>query len=207
MHPDKLSYSADGVLYHWSPVGGRGRIVSQVAMELSRYIEPWGPYFAYRDERRHTRVPLMPIALTDVISMIRPNRENACIGCGGANPWSLGLSFVNDNRTNTISTYVRPDERMQGSFGIVHGGFVSLLLDETMGKCLSALSIKAPTVQLNVTFRRPMELGREYEVRSWIDVQDGRKNHVRGLIVNTADQSVVAEAHALFLTLRSSSPS
>jgi len=202
LHPEKLSYSKDGVLYHWSPVGDKGRIVAPVAMELSRWIEPWGPFFAFRDERRQRMVPLTPMDRSDDIVLLRPKADNACVGCGDANPFSLGLTFVHDKTNGWIRTFVKPDMRMQGSLGITHGGFVALLLDETMGKSLSVQSIKAPTAQLSVNFRKPLTLGTEYEVRSWIERRIGRKNLVKGMIVSTADGSVVADADALFLTLR-----
>lgn len=92
--------------------------------------------------------------------------------------------------------------RMQGSLDITHGGFVSLLLDEVMGKSLSAKGIKAPTAQLNVSFRKPMRMGVQYELRAWIESQQGRKLFVKGEVRLADDTSVViAEANALFLEI------
>lgn len=87
--------------------------------------------------------------------------------------------------------------------GTTHGGFVSLLLDETMGKALSSVGIRAPTARLAVNFRRPMLLGEEYEVRSWIGSQQGRKKYVFGEIRAMSDHDhIVADAEALFLEVR-----
>jgi len=203
MHPDRLSYSRDGVLYHAALVGERGRIVSQVAMELSRAIEHWGPYYAYHDQRRNRVTPITPIEHEEYLTFIRPRRDNECVACGEANPFSFQLSFVHDKRDDIIRTYLRPGQRMQGSLGMTHGGFVSLLLDEVMGKCMSMQKLRAPTARLNVSFHRPMILDEEYEIRGWIDRQEGRKNFLRGEIRKYSDPDrLIAEADALFITLK-----
>lgn len=201
-YPDRLAYSADGVLYHAAPVGGYGRVVPQAATEIAAHIEPWGPYYAYVVEGGWQRVPLLPLHLVSTIDIIRPRRDNACVGCGMANPFSLRLSFVRDRETDAITTWIRPDERLQGAMGTTHGGFVSLLLDETMGKALSAQGIKAPTARLAVNFRRPMRLGEEYVIRAQINAHDGRKKFVSAEIRSVADPDhVVADAEALFLAI------
>ena len=202
-YPERLSYSSDGVLYHWAPVGGRARITPSVAIELSRHIEPWGSMFAYLGDSGREYVPLMPLQMEDTIEILRPKRDNNCVGCGMANPFSLRLSFVRNRKDGVIHTWLRPDERMHGSMGTTHGGFVSLLLDETMGKALSARGIRAPTARIAVNFRRPMLLGEEYEVRSWLGAQQGRKNYVYGEIRALSNYDlVVADAEALFIEVK-----
>ncbi|RPI67442.1 MAG: DUF4505 domain-containing protein [Ignavibacteriae bacterium] len=206
-HPDRLSYSEDGVLYHQSPVGGRGRIVPQIAMELSRFIEPWGPLFAFNDAGRGRHSPLTPIHLTHRLRFIRPKADNACVGCGEANPHSLQLTFVNDTETEHVYTYLRPDQRMQGALSTTHGGFVSLLLDEAMGKCLSVRGLRAPTAKLSVNFHKPTLIGDEVEVRAWLERQEGRKNFLRGEIRSTSDPDhILAEAEGLFITIGTKEP-
>ncbi len=201
--PDRLSCSPDGVLYHWAPVGGRGRLVPHVAVEIARNIEPWGPYYAYRQSDSSIMVPLTPLAQTDDLQILRPKPENHCIGCGQANPSSLRLSFVRGRKDAVVRTWIRPDARLQGALGFTHGGIISLLLDETMGKTLSAIGIRAPTASLKVDFRRPMVIGQEYEVRAWIQSQQGRKQFVNAEVVSAEDQTVIAQAEALFLQLQS----
>jgi acyl-coenzyme A thioesterase PaaI-like protein len=102
-----------------------------------------------------------------------------------------------------VRTWIRPDARLQGALGFTHGGIISLLLDETMGKTLSAIGIRAPTASLKVDFRRPMVIGQEYEVRAWIQSQQGRKQFVNAEVVSAEDQTVIAQAEALFLQLQS----
>lgn len=200
--PEKLTYSAGGVLYHQAPVGGIGRLVPHVAVEIAKQLEPWGPFYAYRCSNGTTLVPLISIEESEDLHVVRPKPDNACMACGGANPFSFRLSFVRSRSTGVVRSWIRPDMRMQGSLDITHGGFVSLLLDEVMGKSLSAKGIKAPTAQLNVSFRKPMRMGVQYELRAWIESQQGRKLFVKGEVRLADDTSVViAEANALFLEI------
>lgn len=198
--PETLTYSAEGVLYHAAPIGEVGRIVPHVAMEISKHIEPWGPYYAYLGDDGREIVPVMPRELSQVVTVLRPRRDNACVGCGQANPFSLRLSFVVDHSDNSVSTWLTPDIRFQGALETTHGGMISLLLDETMGKALSAHGIKAPTAHLGVNFRRPMILGEQYHIRAWIREQQGRKKFVNAEVRSCSDPKVViADADALFI--------
>ena len=198
--PDRLLYSHDGVLYHWAPVGDVGRIVPHVATEIAQRIEPWGPYYAYVGDDGREMIPVLPRILNREISVLRPRGDNSCVGCGQANPFSLRLSFVVDHADASVSTWLRPDIRFQGAMETTHGGMISLLLDEAMGKALSAQGIKGPTAHLGVNFRRPMILGEEYCIRAWIREQQGRKKFVNADVRAWNDPDVViANADALFI--------
>lgn len=202
MFPDRLRYSEHGILYHWAPVGGVGRIAPAVAMEISRNIEQWGPYYAYHDTVNNGVTPFIPLHSDEFLSVIRPHPDNACIACGAGNEHSFRLPFIQDRMANTVVTYIKPDKRLQGSFGIVHGGMISLLLDETMGKCLSVIGIKAPTARIAVNYRKPMRMDVEYEIRGWIDRQQGRKNFLRAAIRSwDMREDLIADAEALFITV------
>ncbi len=201
--PERLAHSEDGVLYHTAPLGEFGRIVPHVAVEIARRIEPWGPYYAYRPEGAQHVIPLLPLGLQEELQFLRPKPDNGCVGCGQANPWSLRQTFIRRRSDGLVQSWIRPDQRMQGAMGTTHGGFISLLLDEVMGKSLSVRGIKAPTAQLLVNFRKPMVLGQEYELRSWIESQQGRKKFVKGEVRMAHDPDVlVAEASALFLEIQ-----
>lgn len=198
--PTSLAYSREGVLYHTAPIGDVGRIVPSVATELARYIEPWGPVYAFVDPFTGVRSPLRSLH-DDHYVVIRPRIDNHCIGCGEANPHSFKLSFLFDRRDERVRTWITPDARMHGSLDTVHGGFVSLLLDETMGKSLSHRKIKAPTARLTVNFRKPMRVGQPYVLVSWIEGMNGRKNMLRGEVRDAVTDTLIADADALFITV------
>lgn len=202
-YPDRLSYSDDGVLYYAAPVGQRGRIVPPVAVEIAAAVQPWGPFYAYRHPVRGNLIPFLPTTNAEHLHVLYPRPNHLCVGCSTDNPHGLGLSFIYDKRNDEIVTYVVPDERMQGALYTTHGGFVSLLLDETMGKCLTVRGIRAPTAQLTVHFRKPMLLGREHEIRARVIRQTGRANMLQAAIRATDDASLIAEADAVFITIGS----
>ena len=76
---------------------------------------------------------------------------------------TLGLRFVEiDGERGTIETRFEAVEMFLNPAGHVQGGFLAAMLDSTMGTALSAtldLGQFAPTVNLNVQFHRPAQLG------------------------------------------------
>jgi len=119
-----------------------------------------------------------------------------CLGCGGENPASLGLSFtLEDERVHSELAF---DRRHEGAPGFVHGGAVATALDDTLGTLLMALRRPAVTGRLAVDFRRPAFLDRRYKLEAWVEGVDGRKIHLAGEM-REGDGTVVAEAKALFI--------
>ena len=76
---------------------------------------------------------------------------------------TLGLQFVDiDGERGTIETRFEAVGMFLNPAGNVQGGFLAAMLDDTMGTALSAtldLGQFAPTVNLNVQFHRPAQLG------------------------------------------------
>jgi acyl-coenzyme A thioesterase PaaI-like protein len=197
----------DGVLYHRSPIGKWGRITPNVLMELSPKLHSFGSWFCFDDGQSYTGVVVPPIQVPEGIRLLRPRAENQCIACGEANPYSFRLSFIYDENKKSAETWFIPDIRMMGSLGIMHGGFVSLLLDEVMGKVLTGLGIKAPTVQLNVRFKKPVKIGSRLHLYAEMKNIDGRKHSLYGAISHThptdnTQEETCAEAEGLFLSMR-----
>ena len=51
-----------------------------------------------------------------------------------------------------------PSPKYQGWKGIVHGGIIATLLDETMAKVAQALNIKVMTAALDIRFKNPAKI-------------------------------------------------
>ncbi len=201
--PDKLRFSDDGVLYHPASIGNYGRIASIAIMALSPDISVFGPLYALKiDGVSHVIEPIIPL---DNVRVIRPRPENKCIACGAANSSGLQLSFLYNMQDNTAHSWITPDERTAGALGYMHGGFISLLLDEVMGKVLSGRNIKAPTAQLKVDFRKPIPLYEEIMLVGQLITEYSRKFSLRGKIINN-NGTILAEAEALFIRTDNKSP-
>ena len=78
-----------------------------------------------------------------------PWSEN-CFLCGHSNPLGLKVRFKRDG--DRVYTEYCPDEGRVGYHGLVHGGIVAALLDETMGWA-AALAIGRMCITAEVTIR------------------------------------------------------
>lgn len=192
----ELRFSEDGVLYHRAPIGDFGRIAPAAVMKLAEFITPFGPYYAIT--LNGTTDIIEPLSPPEHLKVLRPREGNMCAGCGAENSAGFRLSFLYNEREQTASSWLTPDSRMAGSLGIMHGGYISLLLDEVMGKVLAGTGVKAPTARLNVQFRRPVQLYTEIELRGRLIAESGRKFTLGGQILS-ADGIILAEAEGLFI--------
>ena len=93
--------------------------------------------------------------------------------------------------------YLAFGEQHQAAPGLVHGGLVAAALDEACG--LLATWYRFPTVtgRLFVNYRRPVAINTEYQVRAALELERGRRIHVRGALVDGDD--VLAEARCAFV--------
>ena len=68
----------------------------------------------------------------DKIKIKQPN-SRYCFVCGRENPYGLKMSFYEVEPGHALAEYTVP-EHYQGYPGIVHGGIVATMLDETLGR-------------------------------------------------------------------------
>ncbi len=200
--PRSLRFGSNGVLYHAAPLAELGRMSASLTMQLSTDIKPWGPWYRYYDKANNLHEVIEAREHDDQLRLLRPRDGNACVGCGRDSETGLKLSFLYNSQDDSVRSWFTPDNRLMGSLNIMHGGFVALLLDESMGKILGAKGIKAPTAQLNVRYRAPVPIGQELELRASVQQTEGRKNHLCASIHLAADPArVLAEAQALFIRI------
>lgn len=121
-----------------------------------------------------------------------------CYVCGSENKKGLNLAFVFDEPRDEIYTRCRFARYMQGYAGIVHGGFISMLLDEVMAKMCLQRGIQAVTGRLEIKFNKPVYVDKEVEFRA--QFEDIQKKKVllsaRCLDLNGLQH---ARAHGLFI--------
>lgn len=195
-----LRFSKDGNLYHRSQLGGWGRMSARLLVEMREHIHEWGPYYVFKHEYG-SRV-IEPLESNGKI-FLHPRPENQCFGCGDKNQYGLHMTFVYDPEHYIVESWFKPPIHLMGSLNIMHGGMVSLLLDETMGKVLSGMNVKAPTAQLNVRFKRPTFMEQELYLRGRLISEQGRKFSLMAEILDQ-DGNITAQAEALFIRRKES---
>ncbi|KAJ5320119.1 hypothetical protein PENANT_c025G11672 [Penicillium antarcticum] len=89
--------------------------------------------------------------------------------------------------------------------GIIHGGLITTLIDDTFCRCRSAVLPKrvGVTANLNVDFRKPALTQSYIVLKAEVTRMEGRKSWVEGSIetleLDGGDPSLLAEAKALFI--------
>ncbi len=195
--PALLRFGENSALYHPAPVGGYGRIRADLLLELGRNIEPWGPYFAWRQGERLTVIE--PRNEPPNVRVLRPRTDHQCFGCSLENTSGFALSFLFYPDDFHVESWWTAPAALQGAPGIVHGGFTSLLLDETMAKTLTGRDIKGYTARIEVNFRKPCPVNHPLAMSAHFKGKSGRKMEVTGEIRSAVDGSIFSEANALFV--------
>jgi acyl-coenzyme A thioesterase PaaI-like protein len=106
------------------------------------------------------------------MSMLRDN--DYCYVCGKNNPQGLAVDFDIDRGQKSIIGRFTPQRQHQGYEGIIHGGILSALLDESMVKLAFSLGIPAVTAEITVKFKSPAAPGEELQVSGRITEESRR---------------------------------
>ncbi len=128
----------------------------------------------------------------------QPN-SRYCFLCGLENPIGLHLKFYDDDESRVIAQF-EPLEEHQGYPGVLHGGIICALLDETIGRTLVRHDIWAMTVSLNVSFLKPVPTGQPLTVVGEMVRLRSRVMEGKGE-VRLADGAVAATAEAKYIRL------
>ncbi len=123
---------------------------------------------------------------------------DGCFVCGVDNADGLRLHFEVDAENRTIATRWTPSAAYQGYEGILHGGIISTLLDECVGKLAVELGLPAVTAELTVRFLRPVPLERPLIARGTL-TEVGRRVILGEAEILLEDQTLAARATAKLL--------
>jgi uncharacterized protein (TIGR00369 family) len=132
--------------------------------------------------------------------LLKPNPENKCFGCGGANPRGMQLTFEQDDATNRIRGSFRLGPEYQGGANFIHGGIIATVLDEVMGKVCRFRNARAVTAELTIEYLKPVPVDADLEIEGKEIEMNGRNIHIAGEIRNQAGQ-VLARARGRFVVL------
>jgi uncharacterized protein (TIGR00369 family) len=129
------------------------------------------------------------------------NVSRMCMVCGRDNPWSLKARFYDLEGDELLGVFTLQDIH-QSYPGRAHGGVVTAMLDETIGR---AVAIGDPdafgvTAEITVRFRKPVPIGEEVRVLARLTRNTSRVFEGTGEIV-LADGTVAAEASGRYVRM------
>jgi len=126
--------------------------------------------------------------------------ESSCFACSPNNPRGLRLNFV-QNEQNEATAEWTPDKTLEGFPGIIHGGILTTVLDESMAKAVIAAGADALTAELRIRLRQHVAPGQTVHVRGWIASRNRRMIQTEATL-EALDGSELAHAWATFLVVR-----
>lgn len=107
------------------------------------------------------------------------------------------MHFYADDSGCVHATYI-PRPEHQGYPGVMHGGLVTAMLDELIGRTAIANDIWCMTAKLEVRFRKPVPIGALLKLKGQITRRTNRLLDGRGEI-RAEDGTLLAEAHGTYL--------
>lgn len=131
---------------------------------------------------------------------LQPNSD-FCFVCGRANPRGLHMRFTDNGHNQVVSDYTVA-EPYQGYPGVVHGGVVSAMLDEVVGRValIGDHHHFMMTVKMQVKFRQPVPTDTPLRIVGELVKLRGRIGQAVGRI-ELPDGSIAAEAELVLADL------
>lgn len=127
--------------------------------------------------------------------------DHHCFGCSPVNPAGLRLEFAEDGDT-LVAEFVL-DKHYESYPGVVHGGILAVIADETMGNlAVLRLGVPALTTSMRMRYVGIVRVGGRYRCLARTTERDGLVS-ATAEIVDTRD-AVVATATATYKLQRSS---
>lgn len=123
-----------------------------------------------------------------------------CFVCGRENPVGLHVHFFADSE-NRVHAEFTPRDEHQGFPGVLHGGVISALFDETIGRTAIANDFWCVTAELTVRYKKPIPIGEPLRITGEVVKRAARVLHGRGEIRCVRDNILLAEAEAVYVRI------
>jgi acyl-coenzyme A thioesterase PaaI-like protein len=123
-----------------------------------------------------------------------------CFACGARN--DIGLRLVFEQMGDEVTTEFTADERYQGFPGVVHGGILATLLDETLNRLAMAEGRMMMTGRLDIRYRQAAPVGQPLRVSARVRSSRARMLQAEGeirLANGDGADVVIATAAGIFL--------
>lgn len=122
-----------------------------------------------------------------------PRHGDRCYGCGPDNPAGFALvAHAADGAA--VTAELTFDDRHLGAPGLAHGGAIAAVLDDLYGMALVRNLVPAVTVDLAVSYRRPLHLDVPCRLRAELVDRDGRDLHLTASVAQHGEERVTSTA-------------
>lgn len=149
-----------------------------------------------RNEETESSKTLTPLG---TLTPLEHRAQNRCFGCGPANRGGLRLDFFLAADHSVVSMPSVPAD-FEGHPGLLHGGIIATLLDETMSKSVRARGFTAMTRHMEVDYLRPVPSVTPLRMEGRVTHSEGRKHWSEARILN-AQGTVLAQSKGLFIEI------
>jgi acyl-coenzyme A thioesterase PaaI-like protein len=122
-----------------------------------------------------------------------------CFVCGTQNPHGLGLSFFDDGRR--VWTELTAAEHHQSWPGVLHGGIIAAVLDETIARVAFLYDRWVHTARLVTRYVKPAPLGAPLLATGELTRDARLLMEMKGKLVLASTGELLAEATGTFVPL------
>jgi acyl-coenzyme A thioesterase PaaI-like protein len=126
--------------------------------------------------------------------------NDMCFACGKGNENGLQLDFSFSEQEKRIETTFVPSDTYQGWKGVLHGGIIATLVDESMAKLAQRLGYRVLTASLDIRFKKVAKTSDSLHVSAEIAKHSKKLLYARALATR-GDGGVIAEAKARLMIL------
>lgn len=129
------------------------------------------------------------------------NNSKYCMICGMENPFSLKAPFY-VLEDESVATIVNFKSEHQSYPDRTHGGMVSALLDELMGRAVwvNEPEVFGVTTTLNITYRKPTPLDTPVKARGYLTFNSARGMMAKGQVFDM-DNNLLVEGEAKYFKI------
>ena len=126
--------------------------------------------------------------------------SNNCFICGINNPVGLKMQFYETEEGEVISSFTTREE-YQSYANRLHGGIITAILDETIGRSIKILEedTNGVTIEISVHFKRPVPINKELLVVGRIT--ENSKMMFEGSAEIMDGDKVLATAHGKYMKI------
>lgn len=107
--------------------------------------------------------------------------------------------FINKDRSEVCVIWELGDA-IVGYPGIVHGGLIGAIFDQSFGIVMAVKIGRAVTAQLNVTYKKTTKINQTVIIKVKIEKIEGRKVYLKSEMKDV-DGTLLAEADSLFVKI------